>query len=1033
MVTVFTLSPAGAAQALRDNGLDALGLTTLRIGPNWGSATPSFDPAALALTYANIPNAPWRGILEFVDNLAAYRSVNGVPFTGAGAVLRLHPQAGARLDGLAAARYAAPGQFQLRAIPHAMVLRGVTANISPQTYDPGDPLPAGAAGQAVTFHDARGLIVDPIATAAILDDLMTAFPALDMSAGATPPTGPGGVRTIAGLASGTVAHVVSLHGRSFTAIAGEPSVERQNSGGASLGALGADGLVVLAAGERLGGAGSGAPQRLRLGWAGGGTMAATALTIPPLPGAIVLPRQFLRAFAVDLDWHLRGNRTANAINTIPGDDQLMPADLQPQVRDGVTVDYLVDGPDTLATIAQVTARTIGAPPGALMFAVSPTFEPAVGVPTTPGGAAHWPAFPTPNSNASFGAAVTVPSGITATWSGANDVVVTIPDGFAPDGASVRIFPQRFQLIEAIGEEPSFLRGDGGTSLAVTGSAVQILVRNPFGLAAGDAKPNPGTLVYDLVVTPRAGRRRVWAAQRATIAAGPVAAPPDPFAAPDPVAAFPVSVKSICPVPLFGLARTVAPPPGAPAATPADLARSLLSETQPRQGPRLPMMARFETIIVTGIGDATVSAGLAWDGVLTGGRWAQESRSTDHGNANPGNPAGPDVHAPGVRVTGALGYDLAQHCVRRVQPVFPLPGGSTPGWIAMSGGDNFNPPVPSGPAVPGTSSGIALQSISAVVETPELSLLPDSNPLGSPAPITFQNLLTQLATALGLGSAPSITVGNEDRLINAVRREFFLAKHGNRDALWSLARAVGEADELIYIETAGFSRTARPGGAPKPHEIDLVQMIADRMAANPNLKVIVCMPRETDFAPAFAPFIRRAIAERSEAVDVLRGAGADRVTVFHPRGFPGRWAQLRTTTVIVDDVWSLTGATHFRRRGMTFDGSVAIASFDRTIEDGYSLKVRAFRRRLMAAKLGVTPIDASGLPASEWLRLQTPAAAFDLVSDLVIQGGLGRLVPLWLGPSDATVIAQTDDATDPDGASGASSLLGLAAFLSESPP
>ena len=409
----------------------------------------------------------------------------------------------------------------------------------------------------------------------------------------------------------------------------------------------------------------------------------------------------------------------------------------------------------------------------------------------------------------------------------------------------------------------------------------MLLRNPFGLGTGDPLPNPATLVFDLVITPRQGNRRLWAAQTLTIAAGPVAAPADPFAAPDPLAVLPVNVRSICPVPLFGLSRTVTPPGGTPA-SPADLALALLSETQPRQGPRLPTMARFETLVITGIADASVSAGLAWDAVLTGGRWAQESRSNDLANANPGGPAGPDVHAPGVRFTGALAYDAARLAVRRAQPILPLSAAIT-GWIPFTGGNNFNPPQPAA-ALTGTSAGVLLQTVAAVTETPELSLLPDGNVLDSQTPITFNQVLTALGNALGLGGPPSITITNEDRLSNDVRREYFLAKKGNRDALWSLTRAIAEADELIYLETAGLARTARPGGTPAAHEIDLVQRIADRMTASPNLRVVLCIPRETDFAPAFAPFVRRAITQRSEAVDMLRSVDANRVTVFHPRGF-----------------------------------------------------------------------------------------------------------------------------------------------------
>ncbi len=1032
MVTVYTLTPASAAQALKDKGLDALGITALRLGPSWGAATPTYDSNALTISFTGTPNAPFRGILEYLDQLAAFRDVNGAPLSGAGAVLRLHPQAAARLETLAAGRYASAGQPQVRSVPHDLVIHGLAANVSPHIYDPDDALPMGAAGMALSFHDARGLIVDPVAVAAMFDDLLTTFPALDFSAGATAPTGAGGVRSVAGLAGGILAHVVTLHGRAFAAVGSGPSVGHQDSGGATLSALNASGLVAMAPTDKLAGTGATAAARLRLGWAGGGAMGAGPLSVPALPAGVSLTRQFVRAFAVDLDWHLRGNRTSVALNGIPADDQLMPADLQPQIRDGVTVDYLVDGPDMLATATQVAGRMTGAPSGGLMFAVSPIFETGVGTPTTAGTAAHWPAFPATNSNAGFGASMAPPTGVTASWSGTNDVVVVIPADFAPNGATVRLFAQRFHHIEAIGPEPSFVRADGGAALAATGTPVSVLVRNPFGLSPGDPLPNPGTLVYDLVVVPRNGRRRLWAALRLPIAAGPVAPPSDSFAAPDPLAAWPAMIRSVCPVPLFGLPRTVTPPGGSQTNV-VNLVRALASESQPRQGPRLPTMARFESLVVTGISDANVSAGLDWDGVLTGGRWAVESRSADHANANPGNPAGPDTHASGVRVTGGLGYDLAQHAVRRVQPIFPLPGGTTPSWIVMSGGDNFNPPVPAVAAVPGTSSGVILETVSAVCDTPELSLLPDGNPLASPAPLTFQAMLAQVSTALSLPSPPAITISNEDRLINAVRREYFIAKNGNRDALWSLARAVGEAEELIYIETAGFARTARPGGSPKPHEIDLVQKIADRMTANPNLKVIVCIPRETDFAPAFAPFVRRAITQRAEAITLLQSAGAARVMAFHPRGFPGRWAQLRTTTVIVDDVWCLSGGTHFRRRGMTFDGSLSVASFDHMIDGGYSRKVRAFRRQLMAAKLQVKPTDSGGLPTAEWLRLQSPSSAFDLISDLVIAGGLDRLAPLWLGPTDATVIPQSDDVADPDGAAGTTGLLTLASLLSESPP
>lgn len=1033
MVTVFTLTPAAAAQALQDNGLGALGLTVPHLSPTWGAGTPAFDAASLRLTPTGAAAAPFRGTLEFLVSGAAFRDVAGAPITGPVAAFRLHPQAVARLDRLMTARYAQPGQPHHLPLPETLVFTGAVPvpDRSPQTYEPGETLNR---TEPMSFHDNRGLILCPVAVAAVLADLIAALPALDASNGGAT-NGAGGVATIAGLAAGVQAQVTDLHGRPFAAVPGGPGVERRDGGGAGLGAPGANGLTTLGLGETLGGSGAGAAARLRLGWATGGVMGAAALAQPALTGGVALGRRFLRAFAVDLDWHLRGNRTASAVRGAPPDDGLTPEDLKPAVRDAVDVDYLAEGPDLLAVCGQVLARLNGATGGPLGFAVAPLIEDGVGLPPSPGAAARWPAFPAPDTAAGFAPGAPSPvAGAAAAWMAGEDVVVTLPAGAVPDGASVRLYPQRFQSIPSIGAAPSFLRGDGGAAVAAAGQPTVLRVANPLGLPPGDPKPDPATLVFDLVVVPRRGQRRLFANRRLTIAAGPAAAPPDAFGAPDPMAPLPAAVKSIAPAPLFGMTRTTTPAGGL--ANPIDIARALGGEREPREGPRHPTMGRLDAIVVTGIGDgAALADGLVWDGVLSGARWTRETRSSAHRDGNPGGPAGPDVHAAGVRVTGALGYDLARLAVRRVQPMLPLPGGASaatsPGWIVMSGGNNMNPPAPAPAAPPatGTSAGVVLRTVAAVADTPELSLLPPGNVLDSGGAITFDQVIDAAAGGLGIPSpAASITVANEDRLINEVRREYFLARDGARDALWSLTRALSEAEELVYVETAGFARTARPGGAPAAHEIDLVARLATRMAAQPNLKAIIATPRKTDFAPA--PFARRALLQRKEAFDLLDAAAPGRVVAFHPLGFPGRFAALRTTTVIVDDVWSLTGATHFRRRGLTFDGSAAVASFDRTIEAGYSRKVRGQRIALMAAKLGIAARDAGGAPRGDFLRLARPASAFALIRDLLAQKGLGMIAPLWHGPTDASVLPQSDDAADPDGAFGAPAGLGLAAFLSE---
>jgi len=116
--------------------------------------------------------------------------------------------------------------------------------------------------------------------------------------------------------------------------------------------------------------------------------------------------------------------------------------------------------------------------------------------------------------------------------------------------------------------------------------------------------------------------------------------------------------------------------------------------------------------------------------------------------------------------------------------------------------------------------------------------------------------------------------------------------------------------------------------------------------------------------------------------------------------------------------------------MTFDGSAAVASFDCQLEHGYSKKVREYRRALMAAKLKVQAPAPGTAPSGEWLRLGRPDSAFDLVADLLAQGGLGRIQSLYAGPSDTTVLPAQADVADPDGSSGAGFLTTFAGMLNE---
>jgi hypothetical protein len=189
----------------------------------------------------------------------------------------------------------------------------------------------------------------------------------------------------------------------------------------------------------------------------------------------------------------------------------------------------------------------------------------------------------------------------------------------------------------------------------------------------------------------------------------------------------------------------------------------------------------------------------------------------------------------------------------------------------------------------------------------------------------------------------------------------------------------------------------------------------------DLRVVVALPWDTDFAHSgppmnFETFVQQAIGARKALVSKFPGIISDRLAVFHPLGFPGRATAIRSSVVIVDDVYALVGTSHFRRRGMTFDGAADLVSFDRVIEDGYSKKLRQFRRALMATRLGVPVGTGPANATAEWAALALPRTAFGVVRNLLGEGGAGLIQPLWEGYNPDVKPATVDEA-DPDGTDG----------------
>src|SRR6266508_2599285 len=1022
------LTPADAANQLQACGLDALGLVVPNLSSGWADATPAagdVDAGALRLTLTN-PRAPFRAPLRIETTPTTWSDVQGSPVAGPVAVLRIHPEAARRLARLVEARLGAP---QIRPLPIAMLVHGITPPGIPPAIDwfqAGEAL--GFAGpRAVSFHDARGLPIDPLAVAAVYADLIGFLPALSFGHASMPALGAaGGLNGIVALATQPLrCHVIDPHGRAYVPTRPLARLKVIDGVNAEVAPVPDGGLVNLAAGQRLGrsavdnAADVGRP--LQWGFAHNATLAHTPIA-PPAGGT--LATQFFRVVAVDLDWHLLGNRDTTAVAGIPGDDDAVPDFALPRVRQAVpNFDYLIDGADVLGAANQIAAGFPPAGTDVLALLCSAEIDPALTLPPAAGAAGRWPAFPGPNPGGGLPPTADPTQNLAAAFrapgDGTNarlDVVVTIAADVVPAGTHLRVYPRRFVEISAIsGDQPSFVRGDGGSTIAQAGQPNPVLLVNPYGLASAAALPSPATLLVDVVATGRNGQRRLHAGVELTISTTTVSFADNTalfggtaLLQTPPVAALTAAfgATAVAPASLFGIPPTTPPGTGAPGSI-LDLARRLANETTaPRPGPRLPTQVRFDTVLALGTAPAAGQA-LGWRAVLSGARWSFESRCAQPELGDPGNPPGPELHVAGVRVEGQLAYDLALHALKRAQPIIPL-SGTMPGWMVFTGGNNWTDPAPD---VVGTVSAVMLETIAPFVDSPELGL--SAIPVPQPGD-TIQSGVNALADALGV-PRPTINVANEDRLRRQLQREMITARAGQRDALWSVTRAIGQAREFVYIEGPTFAPTARPAGPPKKHEIDLVETLRARMQANPRLKVMVSVPRLPDFLASKANWVRAALAHRKQAIETLTTQDRQRVAAFHPIGFPGRPSAIRSTVVIVDDVYAMVGTSHWRRRGMTFDGGCDVASLDRSFNfRGTSDGIARFRQELLARKLGIAIPTGPGNSSALWTRLAEPESAFDVLVDLLASGGLGRCTPVWAGPTVNTVIPQNDGVADPDG-------------------
>ena len=188
MPPVGVLTPASAANQMTSDQLDAFGLVMPILSAEWSDSAPgAIDEDHLTLSIGGGLKAPFHAAARYLDTGGRWRDVAGQPITDAVLAIEMLPEAARRLTTLVTSRLGAP---LVRPVPVAMLVHGLTWQPPPnsppgakppvQSVRAGDvfaPLPPGNRLD-VTFHDAHGLPVNPIAVAALFADLITWLPAL---------------------------------------------------------------------------------------------------------------------------------------------------------------------------------------------------------------------------------------------------------------------------------------------------------------------------------------------------------------------------------------------------------------------------------------------------------------------------------------------------------------------------------------------------------------------------------------------------------------------------------------------------------------------------------------------------------------------------------------------------------------------------------------------------------------------------------------------------------------------------------------
>jgi hypothetical protein len=376
----------------------------------------------------------------------------------------------------------------------------------------------------------------------------------------------------------------------------------------------------------------------------------------------------------------------------------------------------------------------------------------------------------------------------------------------------------------------------------------------------------------------------------------------------------------------------------------------------------PTQDRFE-VIATWVQDSDSHAIVGGASLLS-----RSHELLPHDAGHPGSAAGVETHGTGVRLQGPAAQLAYEYMIDRTAGLgVPVPQTLQQAmgdiWVRSEPALALEAARPAPPVKQATSPG----RWAAVLKTNAVGMegLPGIAALAYDPPGTLELYPLSVAadrveTWLNSFNIPNVSnLGTQiknmiepiaDQVLRSLDRRINATAKGVREVVFSLKDAFKRAQDFIYIETPAIGDR---GHGPDDDRMMLFDFLKQQLTAKPGLHLVVAIAAQM---PLGLP--KSMIAVRDDELvallDPLKKDDAlkDRVAYFAVGAGAGRSLRLASTTVIVDDVFALTGTTHLWRRGLTFDSSLAAAVFDERLVDGRPREVRNFRRKLLAGRLGI---------------------------------------------------------------------------------